>query len=107
MEWLIGDDFAASSISPCEAPGSSPPKIPIDLEARFALWRELLLHQFPIIETFQTVPVCARRAFESGFRIAIQGQDATAHEQLEAALNLRDWLQKHDASAELLALLRS
>lgn len=30
----------------------------------------------------------------------------TAHEQIEAALQLRDWLQKHAAPAQLLALLR-
>ncbi len=30
----------------------------------------------------------------------------TARERREAALNLRDWLQKHEAPAELLALLR-
>lgn len=34
-------------------------------------------------------------------------QTPTAHEQIEAALNLRDWLRKNHAPAELLALLPS
>jgi hypothetical protein len=39
-----------------------------------------------------------------GFDVQLQSLP-TAHEQLEAALQLRDWLRKHEAPPEIEALL--
>ncbi|PQV63112.1 hypothetical protein B1R32_11518 [Abditibacterium utsteinense] len=52
------------------------------------------------------LPPCVQK-FDAQIREGIKVRVAipTAHEQREAALNLRDWVKKHDAPATLLALL--
>lgn len=63
--------------------------------ARLQLWRELLKDRFFPFEPFsESSPQCLNDYFEFiSTRFLVKGEDYSAHQQLEARLYLRDWLQ--------------
>ncbi len=70
---------------------------PPALRARLAPWSELLLgHFFPIAPLTADAAQCFREFLDkqSGYT-RIRGETCTAHQQLEARLHLRAWLQRN------------
>ena len=67
-----------------------------ELLGRLQPWREIFIAQF----SFELLPDSYPQFLREYFRVAsahvqVVGQAATAHQQLEARLFLRDWLQRH------------
>ena len=68
-----------------------------ELLARLQPWRELIVAHFP---PFKPLPSSRPEFLRAYFRFAsghiqVEGAGASAHQQLEARLYLRDWLRRH------------
>lgn len=94
--------FQASAFSPFYSA--------IPMGTRHSLrWQYFLAARFlplPPLKTAYPLPIV--QEFDNQIReeLSVRVAIPTAHEQLEAALNLRDWVRENHAPAELLALLQ-
>ena len=67
-----------------------------EMLAHLQPWRELFMAQFSFEPLAKSYPQFLREYFQSASsHVQVVGRDATAHEQVEARLFLRDWLQRN------------
>ena len=67
-----------------------------ELLARLQPWRELLQAHFSFEPLPNSYPEFLREYFQmASSHVQVEGAEVSAHQQLEAKLYLRDWLQRH------------
>lgn len=91
-EWYLGTENLASEIR-----GTTRQFFPSEeFAARFQRWSNILNSHFDLVPLDENEPLCLLEYAQLQLsHLKVRGENATAHERIEAALKLREWLRKN------------